>query len=243
MKTKIQEALDLIDIKSFASVKDLKEALGISAATADRYLQRLENEKLIKRVQGGAISLHKDFDFCPSYYHSENDELFHERVCIAKKAVGLITGKDCVFIGGGRNTLHLANELKKQRRFTNVITNSLPVAFLLSGVCAVDIVGSSSTNNEGILIGAVSLKFPVNKAFVAPGGITADGFYNATDAIVQLEAAFIEKAQDAVVLASSEVYSAYKPHILCGYSAISRIITPDTAPAFINDKGPEVLYV
>lgn len=243
VKDNIQKALEVINANSFASVKDLTEQLGVSRATADRYLQQLEDSRLIRRVQGGAVSLRRDFDFCPSFYYAEGDEYFQERIRIARAAVEMVDGRDCIFLGGGRNTMHLANQLKLAGRGANVVTNSLHVALLLAGTCPVNIVGSMPTNGEGILIGDSSAAVAVDKAFIAPGCVKPDGIYGVTPMIVALEAAFIRKARKVVVLADSEDYLLCRPHKICSIDEVHALVTVRPGLDFPSGKGLEVRYV
>ena len=243
MDKKLERSLEIINRSGFVSVKDLTHTLGVTRGTTDRYLQRLEEKHLIRRVQGGAVSLRKDFEFCPSYYYSDHDDCFEERIRIARKAVERLHRKDCVFLGGGRNTLHVARELQLQGQILTIITNSLHVALLLADTCHVSIVGIMPTSNEGILIGSAGDDLFVNKAIIAPGSLTDDGLYNATPLIIQLEHSFVKKAKETIVLAGSEAYSTYKPYKMCSYSEVSAIVTVKTAPDFIQKDNVEVCYV
>jgi len=243
MEENLKLSLEMINRDGFVSVKDLTRKLGVTRGTTDRYLQRLEENHQIKRVQGGAVSLHKDFEFCPNYYYSDFDNHFQERALIAQKAVEMINWKDCVFLGGGRDTLHVAKELKLQEKKVTIVTNSLHVALLLAGTCHVNIVGVMPTTNEGILIGAAGDDLFVNKAIIAPGSVTDDGFYNATPLIIQLESSFVKKAKETIILADSEAYASYKPYKMCSYNEVSAIVTIKAAPAFIRKDNVKVYYV
>lgn len=244
MDDKLKQTLEIIDRNKFISIKDLTRQLGVSRGTTDRYLQKLEENRLINRVQGGAVSLQRsDFDFVPDYYYSDGDEHFQERTLIAQKAVEIIGNQYCIFIGGGNTTLHLARELRLRKKPVSVLTNSLPVALVLAGFCPVNIVGVTPTDHEGILIGPVNGNPPVNAAFISAGAINEQGFYNATPLIIQLECAFMKSSEKTVILASSEVYSSYRPYQMCSYDKVNVIITSAKAPNFIKKKNIEVCYV
>ena len=242
MEEKLEQAAKIINNSGFISVKDLTLALGVTRGTTDRYLQSLEAKGLIRRVQGGAIALRRDFDFCPSSYYSDVDKHFQERAAVGRKAAELLNERDSVFIGGGRTALHLAQAIRERQIMVTVVTNSLPVALSLSGACAVNVAGFSPTDGEGIMIGPETLSHPVGKAFVAPGGITPDGFFNATQLIVRFERAFVVNAKKTVILADREAYGEYRPYKLCDYDEVDIIVTPANPPEFINHQNLEAHY-
>ena len=240
MESKLQQVLEVINRNEFTSVKDLTSELGVSRSTTDRYLQNLEDRCVIKRVRGGVMTLQKDFSFCPDIYDSVNDEYFQERILIAQKAVEMIGAEDCVFLGGGRNTLHVARELKLQKKKTTVVTNSLPVALLLSGVCNVNLAGLTPTDGEGIMIGTVHEDFPVNKAFIAPGSVSEDGFYNSTPMIVQLESAFLRKAKKVVMLINTETYTRHCLYKMSSLEEADVVIASGNPPEFVRRRNTTV---
>jgi DeoR/GlpR family transcriptional regulator of sugar metabolism len=243
MESSPEAALEIINKSGFISVKDLTSALGVTRITTSRYLQTLEEKKLIKRVQGGALSLHKEFEFCPPYYYSDNDPFFGERVRIAQKAVEMIGKKDCVFLGGGRNTLHMAREIRSQRKDVTIVTNSLHAALLVAPVSPAVVVGDSLMNEEGILTGPVNESIMVNKAFIAPGSVTPEGFFNGTPAIIELERVFVKKTRLTVVLVDSEMRAMFRPYKELSFDEADVMITSDKAAVPPESGKIKIIHV
>lgn len=223
LEQSLEEALKIINDNEFISVKDLTAALGVTRSTTDRYLKRLEELEQIRRVQGGAMPMQNDFQFCPSWYYQDNDSLFQERTKLADTAFKFIDHKDCIFLGGGRNILHLARKLINEK--ICIVTNSLPVALLLSGTANdVNIAGSVALSDEGILVGDSANNMIVQKTFIAPGNINEEGIGNKNQLIVRFEKKFIDQAREVIVLADSEKFCDVVPYRICSHKEIDVVV-------------------
>jgi len=241
MEEKLQEVLSIINDAGFISIKDLTAVLGVTRSTTDRYLKRLEELKKIKRVQGGAMPKQSDFSFCPSWYYQDDDPFYQERVALGKKAAELIGDMECVFLGGGRNILHLAKRLVNRK--ICVVTNSLPVSLLLAGTDnEVNVVGAVPISDEGILIGNSNSNLAVQKAFIAPGSLDEEGFCNHSQLIVEFEKEFIAKAKEVVAIVDTQKFQMTSPYRICSYEDVDGVILPNSAPddykaIFKNNKA------
>jgi DeoR/GlpR family transcriptional regulator of sugar metabolism len=229
MNNKLQEALSIINDTGFISIKDLTAILNVTRSTTDRYLKRLEKLKKIKRVQGGAMPNQRDFSFCPSWYYQDNDPLYQERAGLGKKAAELIDDMESIFLGSGRNILHLAKQLLNRK--ICVVTNSLPTALLLAGTNnEVNVVGAVPISDEGILIGNSNCNIAVQKAFFAPGSLSEECFFNRNQLIVEFEKEFIGKAKEVVAIVDSDKFQMASPYKICSYAEVNSVITPNSTP-------------
>src|ERR1700740_2050184 len=104
------------------SASDLCERLKVTAATIRRDLAALEQEGVLVRSHGGAVSRMSSTNFQPTYdalLRSESEE----KRQIARAAEELILEGDTVFLEGSTTVLELARRLIHRHRLT-VVTNS-----------------------------------------------------------------------------------------------------------------------
>ena len=101
---------------------ELKTTLMVTAATIRRDLAALEQEGLLVRSHGGAVSKASSTNFQPSYETLRRTNL-DEKQLIAEEAAKLILDGDTVFLEGSTTVYELATRLLQRNRLT-VVTNS-----------------------------------------------------------------------------------------------------------------------
>lgn len=116
--------VDLVDREGTVKVADIMEQLAVSDMTVRRDLSELDKKGILKKIHGGAQSIH----------HYKRHELSHgekkiihmaEKQQVVKKALGMIEEGDTIFLGPGTTLELLAEKLTYKN--LRVITNSLPV--------------------------------------------------------------------------------------------------------------------
>lgn len=168
----------LSKIKSSGRVmaKDLSEEFNVSIDTIRRDLTQLEDEGLLKRTHGGAITLSKvrRFPIDSSIRYSEGTE--HQNA-VAKVSAGFIEEGDTVFIGGASIHYILLKYLPKDKNFT-VVTNSITIANKLKPMSNIEtyMVCGKVKYEEGI-VDAFATEFirtlRIDIAFLTGGGLSA----------------------------------------------------------------------
>jgi DeoR/GlpR family transcriptional regulator of sugar metabolism len=121
-KNTIQE---LLKQDAEVRVNDLAERFGISSVTIRNDLAEMEEEGLLRRTHGGAVSTKK------SYFNmSLNDRMKvnrEEKMRIAKACAALIKGGDTLMADSGTTTRYLAKELAGRSNLT-IVTNAMQIA-------------------------------------------------------------------------------------------------------------------
>jgi DeoR family transcriptional regulator, fructose operon transcriptional repressor len=125
-----QAILGRLEQTNRVEVTDLSAALAVSEVTIRKDLQELEQLSLLKRVHGGAISVHRT-KWNPSL-ENRLETQSDSKLAIAKAATELIHDGDTIILDAGSTTLSLARHLRGRRRNLTIITNSLPVMAELS---------------------------------------------------------------------------------------------------------------
>src|SRR5271168_266193 len=104
------------------TASELIRTLGVTAATVRRDLAALEQEGVLVRSHGGAVSRMSSTNFQPSYEtlsHSHSSE----KQAIAREAEELVLDGETVFLEGSTTVYELARGLNRRNRLT-VVTNS-----------------------------------------------------------------------------------------------------------------------
>ncbi len=113
---------EIVSGQRTVSAVDLKNILGVTAATIRRDLTALEQEGLLIRSHGGAVSRISNTNFQPSYEALGRTNRDEKRV-IAEEAAKLILDGDTIFLEGSTTVYELALKLHQRNRLT-VVTNS-----------------------------------------------------------------------------------------------------------------------
>ncbi|NQT93965.1 MAG: DeoR/GlpR transcriptional regulator [Lentisphaerae bacterium] len=121
---------EIVRQRGMVTVDDLRDRLGVSAATIRRDLVELDVRGRVRRVHGGAMSVEGRLD--EPVFDDKATIMAKEKQRIAEAAFKLIKPSDSVFLDGGSTILALARLLSDMHRLT-VVTNSLRVAGKLAG--------------------------------------------------------------------------------------------------------------
>ncbi|MFZ3188898.1 MAG: DeoR/GlpR family DNA-binding transcription regulator [Candidatus Sulfotelmatobacter sp.] len=104
------------------TASDLCAALGVTAATVRRDLAALEQDGVLVRSHGGAVSRMSSTNFQPSYETLSHSHSI-EKQAIARAAEHLVLDGETVFLEGSTTVYELARGLNQRQRLT-VVTNS-----------------------------------------------------------------------------------------------------------------------
>ena len=197
-----QVILETVIREKFVSLDYLVHALNTSESTIRRDLDELESEHKLRRVHGGAESLH----FLQEEESNQEKSIksIQEKTAIAKMAASLIQEHDVIFIDAGTTNELLVNELHDPR--VTVVTNSIHHATkLVERNIPTVIIGGKVKRSTDASIGGVALnqigQLNFDKAFIGMNGID-DGFFTTPDMEEgAIKRAILENAKKTYVLA------------------------------------------
>ena len=176
-----QLILEKVMKDKFVSLEYLVKALDTSESTVRRDLDELESERKLRRVHGGAESLH----FLQEEESNQEKSIknIQEKTRIAQKAASLIQEYDVIFIDAGTTNELLVNELHDPS--VTVVTNSIHHATkLVERNIPTVIIGGVVKRSTDASIGGVALnqigQLNFDKAFIGMNGID-DGFFTTPD--------------------------------------------------------------
>jgi DeoR family fructose operon transcriptional repressor len=230
---------DLVQSQGFASLGELAETLEVSESTIRRDLEQLERSGMARRTHGGAFWTGES-DTMP-IFQTRRDDAWPAKAAIAAAAAALIEDHDTILLDGGSTTYEIARHLGN--RPLQVVTNSLPVAHLLSSSESIDLVmiGGCVRGRTAVTIGPMSESMlhsiNVGKAFLSVAGITDRGYFNSNMMLVESEKAMLAAADQAIVVADSSKFGKVSLSRLCGLHEVHAVVT-DTS---IDSKWKEHL--
>ena len=231
-ETRRRLLLDLVAKQGFATLDELTKALGVSESTVRRDLETLDLAGQIKRTHGGAV------------YSGEVRTMpaLEDRVGTAtleKQAIGRVTAElvedgESVLLDGGTTTLEVARSLAG--RPVQVVTNSLPIAQLLTASPGVDLIliGGYVYPRTGVALGPLAIAtmqgIRVRKAILGAGGIVAEGVYNSNLLLVETERQMMACGQEVVLVADHNKFGKLALAKLCELRSVQRLVTDDALP-------------
>lgn len=238
-----------IEASGVASVRDLAQRFDVSLITIMRDLQELEQEGLIRRVHGGAISV-RGASYEPPFSARES-QFSPEKQRIAHKAIELITDGDSIILDVGTTTLELARALKGKRNLTVLVTN-LRAALELASQPAIQVIviGGKLRASELSMVGHLAEQtlrtFQVDKAFIGVGGITLKhGLTEFNFDEAGTKRVMFERARQKIVLADHTKFGKVMLTQVAPLSAVDLIITgseiDESAKREMEEAGMKLL--
>ena len=192
-----QFILEKVLKEKFVSLETLVQELGTSESTVRRDLDELEAESKLRRVHGGAESLH-------FLQEEESNKEKSIKSKIAVKAAELIKDHDVIFIDAGTTNELLVQEIVNPT--VTVVTNSIHHATkLVERNVPTVIIGGKVKSSTDASIGGIALnqigQLNFDKAFLGMNGID-DEFYSTPDLEEgSVKRAIIENAKKTYILA------------------------------------------
>ena len=147
--------LELFQSGRVVSPEDIMQEFGVSIATARRDLKRLETQKQIKKVYGGAILLHQTED-APL----RERMILHQKqkAAIGRAAANLVNDGEFVILDSGTTNRHVAAALKSKHDLT-VVTNSFLVSDeLVNSDVSLIVLGGQLRKDELSLVGTSTVE-------------------------------------------------------------------------------------
>lgn len=209
--TRMDTILGLLESEGRINVTTLAEQLDVSEITVRRDLIALESSGHLRRVHGGAVSLHgRAFDKPFSVRESHQAQA---KTAIARRACHFVNHGDAIALDVGSTVLAMVDELKNATNLT-LVTANLRTAWAVAHSQIIPrprrlIVSGGVVRDEELSMAGESAvshyrKMRVDIAFIGVGGVNANaGFtdYNLEDA--ELKRVLIDSARKVIVLADS----------------------------------------
>jgi DeoR family transcriptional regulator of aga operon len=238
------------------AVDELSEHLGVSVVTIRRDLDVLEQQGLLRRTHGGAVSIEPLF-----YEPFKKDRSFQEQVerqaaekrRIGRAAAALITPGETIAITPGTTTAEIVRGIPFNSKIT-VVTNTANIAMELSKRkdVSVFVTGGHLHGDWFSLVGPSAIRslenMLIHTMFIGADGIDADwGLSCFSSDEAELNGTMVRHARRHIAVADSTKFGVVANWRICQTSAIQTLITDTDATdemiAPFQKLGIEVLRV
>jgi DeoR/GlpR family transcriptional regulator of sugar metabolism len=218
---------------------ELKDILGVTAATIRRDLAALEQEGVLIRSHGGAVSRTSSTNFQPSYeaLGRSNRE---EKQAIAREASRLILDGDTVFLEGSTTVFELARCLQQHNRLT-VVTNSPLIVCQLQRSPHVTVMSTGGDLQKdvfylsGLWAQRAISEIRIDKAMLGVSAIDpAYGISTASQAEAQIKKMIMKAAKMRIALVD---------HSKFGNQGFAYVGPATDLNVLITDAGTDAAYV
>jgi DeoR family ulaG and ulaABCDEF operon transcriptional repressor len=225
----------LVEERSVASIADLVETLGASAATVRRDINAMAEKGQIRRIRGGAESLtprHEAHLVGMPFALSQAIYAGQKRA-IARAAAELIKDGESIIINGGTTTFALVEFLTD--RSLDILTNSIPIVtkLLATSKHRVLLPGGTVYREQNIVLSPYDNDaiehFWGSKLLTGCHGLNRFGMMETDPLVVQAETKLLKRADELVVLADSRKLRQRSPMVVAPMERISKLITDDGA--------------
>jgi DeoR family fructose operon transcriptional repressor len=238
----------MIESRDFIDSETLGRELDASESSVRRDLDILEEEGVLKRVYGGAVSVqapaNRAFDFAV-----ESVRLSDEKSRIARLTAGLIENGQTVILDGGSTVAAVARELSAKS--LHVVTNSLPIAESLESLRNIELTLTGGYLDPRLrvmlgpfceqMLGAIR----ADAVIMGVGGITEAGLSNNNTLVVGSEQKMIEVASRVIIVADHTKFGRGGMIPVAPLTAAQIVVSDaELSPEFVamlRDHGVEVL--
>ena len=254
-KQRQQLILDLLEENTFASVKLLCDQLNSSEATIRRDLNKLAENKQIKKIRGGAEVLVPQEKparkISGSAFLASKERHPNTKRLIAQKAVELCADDESIIINGGSSTYMMAEFLRHRRM--NILTNSFVLAqeLLENSDNQITLPGGEIYRKQSIILSAFEndtiQNYHGSKMFMGTPGISEYGVMETDPLLIRAEQKLRKRAEKLIVLADSSKIGVKGNLIFSTLADVDMVITdshadPVTLSTF-RQAGIEVVVV
>jgi DeoR/GlpR family transcriptional regulator of sugar metabolism len=220
------KVLELVKKDGFVDLTELARVLDCSKSTVRRDLDYWDEQGILKRTHGGAMFTGGQGEL-PAL-EERLAQAVTEKAQIAQAAASRIGDGSVILLDGGTTTLEVARCLAS--RAVQVVTNSLPIAALLSGSKETDLIilGGYIYPKTGVALGPLTIamldKIHVQQAILSVSGITSRGLFNSNLLLVETERAMMRCADEVVVVADHTKLDRSALALLCPLSSVDTLV-------------------
>lgn len=252
----LQERLDqivaLLQKEGRVSVTNLSNHFGVSAVTIRNDLTSLQQQGLLVRTHGGAVT-RPDLSMEPPAFSLRKELHLAEKERIGRAAAALVRDGDSIALDASTTAWQVARHLKDRRELT-VVTNGLFVAleFLDSPGVTVVMPGGSLRAASASLVGdqgaCILERYHVQKGFFGAGGFTLEeGLTDTNQYEVELKQRMVERSKEVIAIVDSSKWGQVTFASLASVAQLDRVFSNDAAPAEmvadLRQRGIEVTLV
>ncbi len=231
---------ELLQRHRYLGIADLCKEFGISEATVRRDLVFLEKSHLITRTYGGALA---DYNLRFPSFRSRRTTGTEGKQTIAKLAFNLLRPELVIYLDAGTTIFALAEAIRAAPvRPLTCVTSNLPAADLLAEVdgVAVYLLGGQLLRRQSVLLGDEACRsaahWRFDLAFLGAEGMTREGVWNSSPAVVALQKAVLDRTRASAILLDRTKLGRTAPTFLGGWDTLTALLT-DSPKETLREEG------
>jgi DeoR/GlpR family transcriptional regulator of sugar metabolism len=223
--------MELLSRQGFMSLAELVQVLDVSESTVRRDLEVFEEQGVIRRTHGGAVFI-KDTSPHHLAFADRETNAATEKQVMARAIAEMIPAGQTIILNGGTTCFQVAKAIAG--RHLSVITNSVPIASLLSLDLATEVtmVGGYVYPRTGVALGATAEQMfdglHASLLVLSCAGLSPEGAFNANQMMVDVERKMMSIA-DQVIMAVD--------HTKLGTRAVVKLCDLEELDVIVTDAG------
>lgn len=222
--------LSTIEDKEIVKVNELAKAFNISLETVRRDLEKLEKDKLIKRVHGGAVKVQRKTDI-PNF-QDRRLEFSDQKKEVAKFVYDLLPNNQIIFMDSSTTNYEIAKLYRNGVKTGIIITNSLIISMELSSSdhVSITLLGGKVDGKELATYGINTIKNLENNfanyALISTSGIMENiGITDHNIDLGEIQRKMIENSENKIIIADSSKFDVVSNYRIANFEDISLIVT------------------
>ena len=218
---------------------ELAKYFDVTDETIRRDLETLDAENKLIRTHGGALRIEKRSAELPLQKRLNENRAAKQE--IAKKAIGLISPSDTIFLDASSTVLTFAESLPDIK--ITVITDAHDCVVPLTSKANIDVITSGGkldrVSHSYCGISALSLmkRFSIDKAFFSCNGLDLE---RGASEVAEIHAEFKENSlsicREKILLCDSSKFGVQSLRFFCDINSIDTVITDSAADPDFLDK-------
>lgn len=230
--------LNELQQKKRVYIAELAEQFDVTTMTVRRDLKRLEDEKIVTLVHGGAI--YNEGGISIAGVSARRGVMSEAKQDLATYCANMVQEGNAIYLDAGSTTMSIANSLIDRKNIA-VLTNSLSVMNILShspGIQLIALTGMYDVTTRGFF-GELTCRalrgFRIDLAFIGIYGMSlADGLMAQWADDQALKKTLLEVSRKSIVVTD---------HTKIGKSALFRVDGLENVDAIVTDKQADKEFV
>jgi len=236
-----RKIVELVNERLSIRVSELSDIFSVTEETIRRDLEKLEQDQLLSRSHGGAVSIEKEATDVPFVVREITNS--DEKKAIAAEAVNWIEPGEQIVLDASTTAWYMAQELPDMP--LTVITNSIKVALELSKKEQIKVIstGGMLLANSLSYVGPLSERsldsYYVNKLFLSCKGVHLSGLSDSNEWQAILKKKMMDIASQVILLADSSKFGVKTFAQISELTRIHHVISDSNIPAEFHKELQE----
>ena len=245
-----REILSRLSAEGKVIVSELAKDFGVTEETVRRDLEKLDNEGLVSKIYGGAVSKKNAALDLP--YNVRVSVNVEQKEIMSDIVAQFVKDGDRLMLDSSSTDIYIVKKLKNKRNLT-IITNSVKILLELSDKPDFTVLCTGGSLKEGSLslIGSSAEKmissYHVDMAIVSCKGIDMSlGVTDSNEADGQIKKAMFASADKKILVLDAGKFDHKSFVKLCDVKDLDMIVT-DTVPSdawqtYLSENGISLVY-